>query len=435
MGWMMARLGFRWWAVLLLAAAGMSAQGAEQAKQFVEQMRAGKLACALDALVSVPGAWAVTPEDLDKSFAVPAGVKVEKNPYFDWLTQSKERAHFIKRPFTNLAIELTILEGSLPVEEAIIDFRKGKLNGVTLSLYNRGDSSAITGEEFERRFKGAGRHLGEQLGTRPRRREADPGQGLLVEGWLWSSEKGYAMLEYNPEAMKGGQAEFLRLRLAPRDGQGAMFALMSGKHSAVSISQLPKNVEKSAEGDVWIGGVPMVNQGPKGYCVVASCQRLFEYYGIPCDQHQLAQVAGSDASRGTSSLAIAEALGKIDYRFNTRFSIIGLLTTKGRLHEVDGRDMVVGKPLPATDFEKKIKTFIDRGIPLLWSLELGRFPEEPAINLQEGGNHMRLIVGYNEKTGKLIFSDSWGAGHEQKRMTLRDAYQATHGLFVMLPTT
>ena len=48
---------------------------------------------------------------------------------------------------------------------------------------------------------------------------------------------------------------------------------------------------------------------------------------------------------------------------------------------------------------------------------------------------MRLIVGYNEKDNKIIFSDSWGAGHEQKIIDAHYAYLATSGLFSLKPVT
>ena len=47
---------------------------------------------------------------------------------------------------------------------------------------------------------------------------------------------------------------------------------------------------------------------------------------------------------------------------------------------------------------------------------------------------MRMIIGYNDRRGQLLFSDSWGAGHELKRMTIRNAYAATNGFFAMFPT-
>ena len=59
----------------------------------------------------------------------------------------------------------------------------------------------------------------------------------------------------------------------------------------------------------------------------------------------------------------------------------------------------------------------------------GRFPEEGLP--QANGGHMRLVIGYNEKTGEIIYSDSWGMGHEEKRMKAADAWTITNNLFFL----
>jgi hypothetical protein len=46
---------------------------------------------------------------------------------------------------------------------------------------------------------------------------------------------------------------------------------------------------------------------------------------------------------------------------------------------------------------------------------------------------MRLIIGYNDTKKEIIFSDSWGAGHEMKRMAAPDASAATMGLYLLQP--
>ena len=46
---------------------------------------------------------------------------------------------------------------------------------------------------------------------------------------------------------------------------------------------------------------------------------------------------------------------------------------------------------------------------------------------------MRLIIGSNTKTGELLFTDSWGAGHELKRMKMNDAFQASMAVYVIEP--
>ncbi len=403
-----------------------------KAEAFVRQLQTGKLPCPLDALADIPAVWAITPDRLDADFAVPKGLDFKKNPYFQWMTKDRTRAVFMKRAFNDLRIDLSLFGGELPVEEAVVDFLDGKLNGITFSLYNQGDSGGIAKDEFQKRFKLCGTKIGGLLGVRPSSKKANPVEGLLSEGWVWVSPKGMAVLENNPEA-NTGNASFLRLKIAPRDAKGSMAAAFQDRSAAVKLSDLPKNVVKQPDGDVYIKGIPMVDQGPKGYCVVASAQRLFEYYGIPADEHQIAQVAGTDARAGTNILAMSDALGKIDYRFKTRFKILTLKSTEG-LVEVNERKMTAGKPFGRDKFAKEIHHHVDQGIPLLWGLMLGLYPEEPSIAQQAGGGHMRMIIGYNDKTGQVLFSDSWGAGHELKRMTMDNAYKATMGLFAMFPT-
>ena len=431
----------RAWAAGLLCLVRVFAQDAPstaddpkaKAIAFIKMLQGGKLSCPLDMLTEIPAVWSLTPDRLGAAFVVPKGVELGKNPFFQWMTTDRTRAVFLKHPYSNLEVDLTLSGGEIPVEEVVVDFLGGKLNGITFSLYNKGDSGEISKVDFQARFTLCGKKMSELLKVKPASRKANPAEGLLAEGWTWISNNGMATLEHNPEANQG-KVEFLRLKIAPRDAKGAMAAAFQSRSSAVKLSDLPKFVTKAQNGDVFINGIPMVDQGPKGYCVVASAQRLFEYYGIPADQHQIAQVAGTDAKTGTSTLAMAEALGKIDYRFKTRFKILCMASGADQLVEVDERKMTVGKPVGEDRFGKDIRRHIDGGIPLLWALRLGIYPESPSIVRQAGGNHMRMVIGYNEKTGDVLFSDSWGAGHELKRMKLGDSYKATLGLFVMSPT-
>lgn len=412
--------------------AASEAEAAAKAGVFVEQMNAGNLPCRLDLLTDMPAVWSLTPDQLDAAFKTPAGVQVKKNPYFQWMTNSRTRAVFLETPYSNLKIDLQLFGGELSAREVIVDFLDGKLNGISISLYNRGDSGEIKAEEFQRRLTLCGKKISALLQVRPTAKKSDSSQPLPVEGWTWVSPNGLASLEHNPEANRS-KVEFLRLKIAPRDTKGVFAAGFQGRVATVKLSDLPQNVTKTANGDVFIKDIPMVDQGQKGYCVVASAQRLFEYYGIPADQHQIAQVAGTDGTVGTDPVTMSNVLGKLDYRFKTRFKILAMSTGSG-LVEVEARKMLVGKNYPETKFSKDIHNYIDDGIPVLWGLALGLFPEEPAIAQQSGGGHMRMIIGYNDKTGHLLFTDSWGAGHELKKMTLSNAYSSTLGLFVMFPT-
>ncbi|MFV1994464.1 MAG: hypothetical protein ACC661_03420, partial [Verrucomicrobiales bacterium] len=290
----------------------------------------------LDPFVTLPSAWKITPDQLEGFFD---NENMDKNPHFKWLTKNRSRALFQRHPFSNVTVDLTLFGGEVPVEEATIDFKDGTFLGMTVSIYNRGDGGEIDQAEFERRRKITGREIGAQLDIRPFRREAKPAQGMLTQGWIWVSAAGMAVLESNPEAEKG-RIEFLRLRLARRDAKGAYAAAMQNRAGAtVKLSDLPKNVVRDGDGNVYVKNVPMVDQGQKGYCVVASTQRLFEYYGIACDQHQLAQISGADPERGTNTLSITNELGAIDHLFKTRFTALAI-SHRGNLHELVGKNIV-----------------------------------------------------------------------------------------------
>lgn len=388
-----------------------------------------ELTADLDPLISLPGAYDLKPEDLESLFEKGSW---NRNPYFKWLTEDKSRAIFQKKDMPALKVNLTLIGKTVPIEEAIVDFKDGKFLGVTISIFNRGDGGEISPSDFKARFQAMGKHIGQQLAIRPVKREARPTQGLLTSGFIWISARGKAVLEHNPAAPS--TTEFLRMRLARRDAGGAYEAATQSRAGAtVKLSDLPRNVQRNGEGDVFVASIPMVDQGSKGYCVVASAQRLFEYYGIPCDMHQLAQIANSDPERGTSSLEINSELGAIDHLFKTRFECLAVRHRSGLVELVDER--YVGDSISSDKFFKMIYDSIDDGIPLLWSLELGRFEETPPLSEQTSGGHMRMIIGYNKEKDRIIFSDSWGAGHEFKTIAANDALQATSGLFVMKPTT
>jgi hypothetical protein len=389
--------------------------------------------CDLDPLLVIPMNWEMTPDEFEKTYTP------DKDKLFVWLTADRTRAKLSRSIYRNAEIGLSAFEGEVPVQEVIIDFADGKLNLVTLSIFNRGDGEDIGKDEFSRRFTAAGKAVGKVLGIAPRRKEADPNSGLLTAGFSWySQKKGIAMLEHNEKAMSGGDREFLRLRIARPGAKGSLAASMMNSRggSATRLRDLPENLTKSDNGDVLIANLPMVDQGDKGYCVVASAQRVFEYYGIGADMHQIAQIADADPNRGTSTLTMARELDKIDYRFKTRLEIIGMESSAGGLTDVKVRkgEYYVGDPVDERKFLKEIHSYIDKGLPLLWALELGRYPEKPQLSPQTAGGHMRMIIGYNDKDEEIIFSDSWGAGHEAKKMKMSDAFKATHGLFVLKPT-
>lgn len=386
--------------------------------------------CPIDSLIKVPGNWKITVDEFEKSFTS------NGNKQYVWLTQDRTRAKLSRKLYGNVEMNLTAFDGQVPVQEVIVDFVDGQLNLISASIYNRADSGAITTEQFAERFKISGKVMGEILGAKPQQRKADAKNGLLTEGYFWyHKDTGVSLLEHNEGALQTAEREFLRLRMARPGAKGSLAASLFHTRggAAAKLGDLPRNVKKEDNGDVLISNMPMVDQGDKGYCVVATVQRVFEYYGIGADMHQIAQISEADPKQGTSTLTMAKELDKIDYRFKTRLDIIGMGQPLTEVKEEKG-EYYVGKPVDERKFLKAIDSYVDKGIPLLWSLQLGLFPEVPQLSPQTSGGHMRMIIGYNEKTQEIIFTDSWGARHEAKRMKMSDAYRASHGLFVLIPT-
>ncbi|MCP3968348.1 MAG: hypothetical protein GY750_02475 [Lentisphaerae bacterium] len=46
---------------------------------------------------------------------------------------------------------------------------------------------------------------------------------------------------------------------------------------------------------------------------------------------------------------------------------------------------------------------------------------------------MRIINGYNDKKNQLIYSDSWGMGHELKRLNWEQAWSMSIAAYMITP--
>lgn len=416
----------------------------------------------LDALLDGNTVFDLTPEAADKAYGKPA--------FMRWLSNDTHDHALIKRqPYSNVTQQLTLAGGKLNVEEVNLEFAEGKLAHVIMSVWNRADSEEkLTEKTFPTRITEITALLDTQLGVKGVDQGLDRASAAKFKRTQWLSPKLAAQLEYSSSKDHGDfTAEFIRLRVAapPKRAQVGAVAT-TGVAPNVTKADLVKNVQRdAATGETYIKGVPMVDQGMKGYCSVASCQRVFNYYGMPVDEHEMAQVAQSGAGSGTSSKKLMESLDAMEGRLKVRFkklydletnkefqAMVGDYNRVARKHKVKVIDAWYNAQLeemdPATlkearskggdlaKFQRQISENIDKGVPLLWSLVLGLYPENGKPAMQSGGGHMRLIIGYNFKDPlkpQVIFTDSWGAGHEKKTIELADAFAATCGLILVEP--
>ena len=106
------------------------------------QFGAGFVLQPLDYLLRFPGIWRTTRSEFEAAFKGPDYLGDSSNSY-QWLDEEKSRAIFYRRPFVNHYFGLSIFE-DIPVEEAIVDFVRGRISAVTISIYNEGDAGPIS---------------------------------------------------------------------------------------------------------------------------------------------------------------------------------------------------------------------------------------------------------------------------------------------------
>ena len=317
----------------------------------------------------------------------------------------------------------------------------GPTQSVVIMVYNKGDDSAIDRDSYMDVLKETTNTLNELMQTKGKSRKASKKDtGVSLKTWVWENEGTFVRLDASyTGGKKDFEAEFIRLKMGPDKET----VVGGGANDTAKRNDLKSNVQREEEsGDVWIS-IPMVDQGEKGYCVPATVARVFSYYGMDgVDQHALAQLCDSSGDDGTSCAAMQEALESISRKFHIRMQMLegknidsvvmnyiadyNKAAKKLKRQQATPMDWIEvcrdRQVLLAARGNKKyvkkwfapIKKSIDVGVPVLWSVELGIFPEQGAQ--QPSGGHMRLIVGYNEEDGTIYYSDSWGAGHEKKSM-------------------
>ena len=334
----------------------------------------------------------------------------------DLVVKNNSRSKLEKKQQSSDVCELTI--GNLKFGETIVrwDEDMQTLNMLGL-VYNRGDNGEITKSQFSQKIRDSIKALDEMTARAGYVREAR-GKGdedhVGVPGlrnWFWQWNNGVLLLEASATDLGNGniRPEFIRVKM----GATPEAIATGGAENLTNAAWLHKNVKRE-NNLVYISGVPMVDQGQKGYCLPASVARVFAYYGADAvDQHALAQVCNTKTGGGTSLGVMYNELVAMGRVFN--FSVLPLHAN-------------------SADFDNLVRYYVNSGIPMLWCVELNTAREAGIpIREKDKGCHERLIIGYNTHSKEIYFSDSWGQGHELKAMSVSDAAKITLGLHVMIP--
>ena len=409
---------------------------------------------AFDDVLKLQGLWSLDQDAFQK--ATP-------NLPFRWTSTARDSARAASYQGMTLF--------GLKIYEFVARFEQNKPAVVTVNFYARGDAGELSEPAFEKLRQDAVDTLTKTIGSKPTIRGKDATNAVRAEGLLWTTLKSQYLLEYSAvrEVKTRGipfRAEFVRLEVRPAEQKQSLMVQALASRGA-KFNPLAHVKRDQTSGDVLLTDVPMVDQGRKGYCVVASTERVMRYYGNDVDANELAQVANADAAGGTSVRAMRNSMKKLATRLKIRVrdqetmevkDLENMVKEYNRVAKRSGEaelpdlnsimdlgdlfDHMEGAVLKEARtknkaalirFQHEVQNRIDAGIPLLWSVQLGLVPERGIP--QGAGGHMRLIIGYNAKTEEILYSDSWGAGHELKKMKADDAWTITTGLMTIEPLT
>jgi hypothetical protein len=250
---------------------------------------------------------------------------------------------------------------------------------------------------------------------------------LTVQRWDW---RGHAIL------LAEAPGEYVGVQIVT-----TAFADAGGKvedtTDKVVRARALANLEKRANGDVVIGDIPMVDQGPKGYCAPATAERAMRYLGVPADMYILANAGETDFGGGTSVSTLLEGIAP-------------QIRNKRRSFDAWKSEFKL----------KEIAKYIDKGVPIMWCLfSTDKFNETADKRTQERkdvtewatwktkvtaesasnalpkdkeSGHVVLIIGYNKDTNEIAFSDSWGENYKERWITLPEAEQVSQQYFYVV---
>ena len=381
---------------------------------------------------------------------------------------------------TARAQHLTFYE--LPVYETLARFEHDALTELTLSLYNRGDAGAVSVGEFQQLLTTVEAKLiawSGAKGTVFKTQERTATTTVHRKAWVHEPYRVDLVSSYTEKSRAQGIAtvlpEYARLQISKfdplQDPRKSALVGTPAPPKSISALDLKQRVRRQPDGDVIILSVPMVDQGEKGYCAAAVCERVLRYYGRNLDQHEIAQLARTSAGGGTSPEQMVAALRRISdethmdvttlrdfnlHDFDQLVTDYNRIAKKARKPETEfrhrqGNLTIIENPLMAyhdmdpallkearlkrdsqmTEFKSTVSKSINNGVPLAWGCIVGIVKEIPEI--RGFGGHMRLIIGYNDRTQEILYTDTWGAGHELKRLGLADAWTITIGVYCLQP--
>lgn len=391
---------------------------------------------------------------------------------FKWTSAAQNMLRYSAAEFPR---KITFFD--IELAECLVSVKDKKVSAMKFLFYSRGDKGVIGKEEYGNMLSTVDAALNKDFGkstelppkrlmTRmsiyQREWEKEPYKLRLTWSYMGNLDVN-SKVEFAPEYIS------LVISDSNKDDSSKRVDIDKDPRDKYAL-----NVKRTDDGDVYIDNVPMVDQGRKGYCVAATSERVLKYFGQDVDQHVIAQISGTTADRGTQLDNLFNAMNDVErklginvkslYRYKPPQNIAEIkkiinsynrIAKKEKQEQIRMSDITEGRRVYTSRafnmmkkdiwlktrvemekndmrrFQRDIVKYINKGYPCVWSVMLGLVKEKEIP--QAGGGHQRLIIGYNEKKNTIIYSDSWGQGHEKKEMDIEGAWGITQSLDLYLP--
>lgn len=348
-----------------------------------------------------------------------------------WPNESRTDSDESYRVYTHPG---TLVLGARPFSLALYG-RDGKPSQISMVFANKGDLGQVNPfthrltDDYKKQILLDARTIEQTLSKVLGAPKVDQfGQGARtreqVDRWDW---KGHSILLAAP------RGEYVAVRIVPTA------TLDAGAHARITgldlRAKLRARVEHRPNGDVILRDMPMVDQGPKGYCVPATWERAMRYMGIPADMYVLAMAGQTGAGGGTYVDEMAGGAKEI--------------------LAANGRRLV---PLGGRISPQFVAKYIDDGVPILWGMyyvldleqsittrsmqrrgvtdwaaymEMLKSSRRNAYRIRPSreNGHMCMIIGYNPKTDEIAISDSWGPQFAERWITQEEANAVSQDQF------
>lgn len=210
---------------------------------------------------------------------------------------------------------------------------------------------------------------------------------------------------------------------------------------------------------------PDVQRAP-GWCAPASLSRALAFSGIGVDQAELARRGGctpdggADVATFCRSLEVYLALRglRLSPLFETDASAAlalarrydaeaapagdpplasGAAASSGELALEELFSGAAAEPMRRASasrlprFRRAVARALSCGRPALWGVVLGIVPESGPPGAAARGGHVRLVVGYDAGSRRVLYSDPWAPDCAVKEMDEADACAITMSLWAL----